>query len=154
MWDKMVDVNEISNIANCEKLKMGNIISWDKEKLKINKAKIEDVDDYSFFCKQQSDIVIFPERRSFISALELCSTVGGKIVVPKSEKENKVIYDVAAMHKTNCIESKSKSSNFGGRVWIGMQNFQWHSFQQNNTNKKYDKYTNWENLFLMKFKPI
>ena len=75
MWDKVMGDDEIATIGSCEKIIKGNIISWDKTKLKINKAKIEEVEDHSYFCKQQADIVIFPERHSLSSALEVCSTV-------------------------------------------------------------------------------
>ena len=142
MWGTVMDNGEISRIANCEGLKKGDIISWNKSKLKISKAKIEDI-DHSVFCKEQSDVVIFPERRSLISAVEVCSSVGGEIIVPKSEEENKAVYKIAAKYTKNCIETKSSSSNIKRFVWIGMQDFQWNPAEQQNINEKYGNYTNW-----------
>ena len=147
IWGTVMGNGEISRIANCEELRKGDVISWNKKKLTISKAKIEDV-DHSLFCKQQSDVVIFPERRSLISAVEVCSSIGGDIVVPKSEDENKAIYDIAAKYTKNCIEAKSSSSNINRFVWIGIQNFQWSTVQQQNTNLNHENYTNWGQSYL------
>ena len=147
MWGRVLGNGEISRIANCEELKKGDIISWNKKKLMISKAKIEDV-DHSSFCKEQSDIVIFPERRSLISAVEVCSSVGGEIVVPRSEEENKATYDIAAKHTQNCIESTSSSSDINRFIWIGMENFQWNPIHQNYISEKYENYTNWGQSYL------
>ena len=42
-----------------------------------------------------SGLVMFPERRSFASAANLCAVMGGSVAVPLNDADNRLLHDMS-----------------------------------------------------------
>ena len=52
LWDKVLDIKEISRLALCQGISKGNIIKWRKENLALNNIVATDVVGPNFYCKE------------------------------------------------------------------------------------------------------
>ena len=76
IWNRILEKEEISKMATCKRLNKGNVVTWEKDKLKFSIDKIIDVEEFSIFCEQETLHVIFPQRFSLDYGRPFCSPGG------------------------------------------------------------------------------
>ena len=76
IWNKILDDDQIVDIANCEYKVQGNVVAWDKPLLDVNDAIIIDVEDSTVFCQDTETFFIIPEKMSFSYGKTICSIYG------------------------------------------------------------------------------
>lgn len=121
IWDHLLDDKTIRNIAQCKATNKGNIVNWEKENYLINKVKVKDGIDPTFFCKQKHHYyVFFPQEETLDNAKTLCAVHGGRIATPNSIEENNFIMSILRNHGSHCLNFQSIRQK-GRAVWLGFQ---------------------------------
>ena len=146
IWDKILEEEEISSMANCTYLHRGNIVMWDKTKLDVSLVKILDIEESSMFCKQDNLHVIFPKKVTLKYGGKICSQFGGKISVPHSEEENEAVRTILNQHTDECIDGKNyKSTEKVHGIWLGAAEYEnkWYEDKNLLTNQYPINYSNW-----------
>ncbi|XP_076047207.1 uncharacterized protein LOC143028722 [Oratosquilla oratoria] len=70
----------------------------------------------SILCTHFEDYtVIFPEQRTFDSAVSVCRAAGGVLEVPKTEEENWLLYQYASVFSSACVDIYSEA------LWLGLR---------------------------------
>ena len=139
VWNYTLSETKIHSIATCGDIEKGNIVSWNLNnlitggKIGIHNVPITKFWDATSFCNINYKFVIFPERVKYSKAKETCTTHGGSVAVPQSEKDNKLLLEIARKHKNSCIVGD-------GRVaWIGAEkvNGIWHKVSSDEHHRTY-----------------
>lgn len=136
MWNFILEDEIVSSMAQCKDTRRGNIIEWDINKWKVNKALIRASLNVTLFCKKNKQLIIFPRRQPLYMAERYCSVHGGKIVTPNSEEENKEVNALVQNYSEYCVNKNNTSSrNWGLLTWIGIKRIgaQWYNVKENNT---------------------
>ena len=139
VWDYVLTDTFIRSMSLCENFPKGNVISWNKENFRINKAKVTTVDDPTSLCTNERNLVIFPEKRTLKAAKNICAIHGGKLGVPQSEEENQEFIEMLLNHKEGC-----KNTNIGTSAWIGLKSndSKWYETNNNDSLGRVARYTN------------
>ena len=126
IWNYTLSESEIREMASCNKLVKGNIVAWEQSDWITNNVLITDLPEKVNLCSNYQKYVIFPERVRYLEAKEICEIHGGILVVPKSDKESRIILDIALTHKDVCINNQV-AERFDV-VWIGATkiNYVWY----------------------------
>ena len=118
IWDRELSVAEIKKMKSCEIFIKGNVIQWDREKLKIvgqnPNIGIENVDDMARFCDKKKFFVV-PQDMDLKTAYKQCEAFGGQIAVPQNERENKMVLDLVKTFPI-CLKDNNNSV-----AWIGIE---------------------------------
>ena len=144
MWDEVLSHDQVRALANCSSTLLGNILPWIKDEFKINEAKVFDIPSTSFFCQEQKQFVVFPQKRTIHRAKALCDIHGGKIAVPTTEKEAKDMKGIIQMHNKPCLAS-SNNVQKGKAAWLGMvrKDRKWY-FSNDKNQLEHINYTSWD----------
>ena len=75
-------------MAACKIFLKGNIFSWEEKNLKLfGSARLDSLPELTRLCLDKH-LFMFHRKRSLVESSQLCSSLGGSIVLPMSEKEN------------------------------------------------------------------
>ena len=85
LWNYVLSEKEILDIAQCNNFKQGNVVAWDREKIRIQNALTHNIHDEKLCCKEQKRFVIFPNKENFLGAKRTCMMHGGRLAIPKSQ---------------------------------------------------------------------
>jgi hypothetical protein len=144
VWSTEIPEKQIEELSKCSTIIKGDVVAWDLKKFLINNAKVKEINDYSIFCKMQKQMVIFPQRRSFRNAKNLCDMHGGNLVLPSSEENGKDILQIALKHKEACLHSTDDLQK-GKTVWLGLERKKWKWYKPDSKNNLIPpEYTNWD----------
>ena len=126
IWNRTLGANDILEMALCQTRNRGNVVAWEMSGLLFHNVILEKNIDISYFCRNNIQHVIFPEKMKVSEAETICKIHGGKLAVPKSNDESKKILDIVAKHKKKCLENPN--SEFENAVWLGARkiNHQWY----------------------------
>ena len=115
IWDRLLLEEDIISMATCQQFLKGNIFSWEETNLKLlGRARLDSLPDLLSLC-QKNHLFMFPQKISLMESSVLCSSLGGSIVLPMSEKENNEVMKVFDEYVEQCADS----SNIG--IWIGLE---------------------------------
>jgi len=120
IWNRILDSNTISGISSCVNFTKGNVVKWEKDKFRINKAKFIEVPDISAFCSNVPEYVLFPQAQTLKNSKTLCTIHGGRIVVPKTENENNAIMGILESHGSHCLQMQTPRQK-NRSIWLGFQ---------------------------------
>jgi hypothetical protein len=121
LWNKVIDPSLIYDAANCKKLIRGNVIKWQKDDFEIKKALTLEVDNILEFCEQEKSHVVFTKTQSIKWANETCTSHGGSLLVPRSEKENQKVFKIMQNHVDTCMPRNRGNYNSGKLIWLGLR---------------------------------
>ena len=68
LWDRVLGEKEIERMATCANFPRGNAMEWDREKFKINKALVKNLDEKGSVCEKGNQLFLFP---SLVSIAEV-----------------------------------------------------------------------------------
>ena len=116
IWDQEISKTEINKMRNCESFPRGNIVQWDRTKLKIVGQEpnigIRTIDK-NFFCKKHTFFVI-PEDNLLRFAYKQCQAFGGHIAVPENDAQNAELLDLVKKFPA-CLDNPNSVA------WIGIE---------------------------------
>ena len=118
IWNYSIDSKTIMNIAQCKRFTKGNIVNWNRENYLINSAVVRDIEDSAIFCTRKTKYLFFPQPETLQNAKTLCAVHGGRIVTPRSAKENEEIYRILKQQGGKCLNMKSARQNERA-IWLG-----------------------------------
>ena len=121
MWDYVLDHQTITEISNCNKTDIGNVVMWKKELWQVNQGEIIDNLKPDLFCQTKTQHVVFPIRQSQKAARTTCEVHGGRIVTPKSIEENERIKILIEKHPECIDDDKTPQGNWGTLAWLGVK---------------------------------
>ena len=117
IWDQEISKTEIYKMRNCESFPRGNIVQWDRTKLRIVGQEpnigIRNIDDRNFFCKKHAFFVI-PQDNLLKFAYKQCQAFGGHIAVPKNDAQNAELLDLVKKFPA-CLDNPNSVA------WIGIE---------------------------------
>ena len=91
IWDRELSQEEIDSMRRCQSFQQGNIITWNKQNLRIKNSgdnlKIENVPDMRQLCRRRQ-YFLFPKYVDLHTASDQCKTFGGHIATPANTEEN------------------------------------------------------------------
>ena len=116
VWDHVLEELAISEMASCEAFPKGNIVSWDKNLWKINKAMIQNLEELTTLCNKNMKLMVFPERQPLEGAKSLCTVHGGNLFTPHSMEQNEEFLNIILKYKDECLENKN-----GLVAWLGLE---------------------------------
>ena len=106
-------------MAQCEYFPKGNVVTWERNKFKINKAEVKVLHDRRDICRKPKKLFMFPRPVLLKEARYLCFVHGGKIFTPESEEENKNLISLANQFKSKC-ENKQQAET-KNIAWLGIE---------------------------------
>ena len=150
LWNYVLDVNLIIDLATCQSLQKGNVVAWKREQIQKHNVIIEDMKDPTTFCTIEKSFVIFPKRKSFVEAKKTCQVHGGNVAVPKNEHENSLILNILKFHGDSCSRESDKSIE--NIFWIGItkRNKVWYEITVDGGVGDEIEYTNWNHIYAEK----
>jgi len=119
-WSKKLSPSQMKALAQCSGVYDSDLLNWDDYE---NSWSLNNTEKLTFslsdFCKNlpTRKLYMFPELRSNVYADEHCSSLGGSLVVPRNEKENLEVVDIAEDYYQVC---KAKQ-NSGKTIWLGVK---------------------------------
>ena len=117
IWNSILNAKDVTDMASCQTMPRGNIVSWEKSTLIGYNVIMEDITDSSYFCNTSTKYVIFTEKMRFSEGMTLCKIHGGSLAVPESDQDSHKILNIVSTHKNICTQdSDSKQED---AVWIG-----------------------------------
>ena len=117
LWNYTLDSSDILEMAQCLKLRQGNVFSWNKSNVVTNNVKISHLANPSMFCEKHHQYIMFPHKMSYPKAKDACEVHGGSLVVPRSSNETRILLDIVSQHKETCLPSEDEENE--GQIWIG-----------------------------------
>ena len=158
LWKGILSTKEISQLATCQSLEKGDIVSWTYDKFNFHNVTGTHHKDLTFLCQEQKKIIISTQKQTFKKARDICQIHGGRLVVPKSEEENKEVMKLLAKHESPCLVQESckesKTNNWDCYIdepvtWIGLKQKGkiWFELDKPNMTDEYTEelnYTNWD----------
>ena len=133
MWDRILSNVEIIDLSECRAYQKGNVISWQQNEFNFRKVTMSKLKDAAKFCAKQKQMIIFPKPRSLLEGSLLCIAHGGFPIIPQSDEENKLVFDIVSQHKRSCMVNKAVNGiNTGKVVWLGLYKYDstWYDFSQ------------------------
>ena len=121
IWDRILDDEEIRDMAERKVFPKGNIISWTYDNFEIKGLKTQNFTDISSHLKNKKQLIIFPKRLLYSVANRLCAAYGGTIVTPESEEENSEVFDVLLKHRGVCLDEFTVTKDPEMGIWLGAQ---------------------------------
>ncbi|XP_042218234.1 uncharacterized protein LOC121863580 [Homarus americanus] len=114
-WNRILDFTTVRKLASCEIQEEGDVVGWSSLSWNISGEVSWRVQDLDEVCERATrHITIFHDRFSLSGALHLCKVVGGRMAVPKTEKENTWIYHTSRDRDNYC--SGGQGSSY---MWLG-----------------------------------
>ena len=140
IWDKVFDENEIKMMATCQSFSKGNIVSWDREKWEINKAKETILVDKRSLCDNIENILVLSKRMGYEEAKTVCKAHGGRIYTPRNEDENIKLNNIVSKNSDICLRKSTLQS-----FWLGAGSINgvWYEMDQNIPDRAI-KFSNWK----------
>ena len=122
MWKTVLEDGIILDLAQCSNTMRGDVVGWEIERFQIFGANVRNIDNAeNHFCQRDPMFVIFPQRQPLNIARTLCATHGGKIITPKSSKENSEVMNILKKHSTTCLEDNVPHvANRDMAAWLGL----------------------------------
>ena len=109
IWDKELSLQQIESMRKCQSFQQGNLITWNKQNLRIEKSgdnlKIENVVDMSQFCNRRQYFII-PKSVDLATAYDQCKIFGGHIVTPTNPEENAQVLSLVKAYP-QCLSNYS-----------------------------------------------
>ena len=125
VWDLILKDEVIEDLGKCRRQLKGNVIAWKEENFKffnITKHRIEDV---STLCNPDERLVVFPERLSLESSVNLCKAHGGFLYTPENQEENDNLLRKVENYGSQCTSSS------GSVFWLGAMTINYSLFKRN-----------------------
>ena len=147
MWNTALSKRQVEKLSNCSLHTKGNIIAWEENRFIMNQVRTEKLKSLSEFCNRNKELIIFPEKRSFEDAKNLCDIHGGQLVVPRNAKEERNIIDVLNIHKSSCLDFSNEIQD-DKAVWLGMErkDKEWYVPEAESQHVPIN-YTNWNSTY-------
>ena len=117
LWNYTLDSSDILEMAQCLKLRQGNVFRWHISNVVTNNVKISHLANPSIFCEKHHQYIMFPHKMSYPKAKDACEVHGGSLVVPRSSNETRILLDIVSQHKETCLPSEDEENE--GQIWIG-----------------------------------
>ena len=128
-WDKILDGETILKLATCLLFPKGNIISWSRDNFRVDNAGLLRLLERPSLCKQEKNLIIFPEKRRIEGSRDLCAAHGGKIFTPKNKKENEKFVNIVMEKRGQCIgEDINDNPSIS---WIGVKSKNYTYYETN-----------------------
>ena len=143
LWDYVVDPSLIVDAANCKTKLKGNVISWEEGQFDIKLSTKTSIQTITELCKHERYFVVFTESHSKASAKDICTSHGGRLVLPGSKTENQNIFESLKDHDSKCLPSNRANSNIGKLIWLGLQSSSRGWEDDNGDSLGPENYTNW-----------
>ena len=125
IWDRVLTQDEILELANCESRPQGNVLGWTEARNRWNLSRIEAKPLLKSPCVADLNegnpfLVVFPERRTIEAALEVCHVHGGRIPVPRNERQNHAMAFTGKQYEPVCSEDGKENLN-QPYIWLGIE---------------------------------
>ena len=147
IWDEVQDDENIAALAACQFLLKGNIVAWNEDNFEFSNVQLTNIDDEKTFCKESKGYIIFAEKLSFSQATTKCASIGGNVIYPESQYENKKVIDILSKHTESCAQKPTSALfSIGKLTWLGVvkRKSQWYQMTYDvKRNYKSINYTNW-----------
>ena len=104
LWDRMLTLSEIEDLARCKTEAHGNAVAWKRNNYKVVKATVYTIKNKDYFCARKPIWIFFPGRRVVSDADRLCKAHGGEVVTPSNEEENSQVRAWYLHHKDECYD--------------------------------------------------
>ena len=146
MWNKILTKEEVFSMATCKSFPKGNVISWERQNFLVNKAVVGNLANPNDICEEEQTLVVFPTKMSWEDAHATCIIHGGKVIIPRSHKENDEIIKVLKKHRNECgFDGTSDLFKTGKAAWLGIKRVQsqWYEFYDGMAEGSLE-YSNWD----------
>ena len=156
IWSYVMNSTQIKNLSRCKSFPKGDILLWDYNLFKFHNVTNVNVKNLSFLCDEEKMVIISTERQPFQIARHICQVHGGRLVVPRSEKENDEVIKLLQKHESSCLmpETCRRSQQLNQpkcykdepAVWIGLRQKGETWFELDNLVEHHaaSNWTNWE----------
>ena len=140
IWDRPLDEELIADLGKCKSFSKGNVVAWDIKNFEVNKAVVENLNDFHDLCKSDDNFLVFSTKQSWPEAWATCRAHGGIIYTPQSEEENLHLLDIMKPHEEKCREPVLKKL-----TWLGIKARKsvWYTMGEREDHLTRLKYTNW-----------
>lgn len=103
VWDSVISMEMITEMAKCKIDHKGNIASWELEY--VDFFNIEPMNmEYDDFCAPSGKLLMISEKMFFADAIDFCKIHGGFLYAPKSKEENEKLLELLKNKYEECRE--------------------------------------------------
>ena len=103
VWDSVISMEMITEMAKCKIDHKGNIASWELEY--VDFFNIEPMNmEYDDFCAPSGKLLMISEKMFFADAIDFCKIHGGFLYAPESKEENEKLLELLKNKYEECRE--------------------------------------------------
>ena len=115
IWDHTLSGDQRDDLFQCSDFPKGNLFSWEEKNLKtFGNATLKPVTNMKELCRKKL-LFLFSNKISLLNSMNICSSLGGRIVLPQNQNENDDVMKFFEVHQEKCIDR----SNIA--LWIGLE---------------------------------
>lgn len=129
IWNISLNEDIILGLSNCSMIKKGNIVAWEKSRMKFYGTDFQET-SYPTLCQKFEKQVLVSKKMSYEVSREYCQIHGGKLHVPESDQANSAMLDLLNLNTEKCSSA----------MWLNFDFWE----DESDQNIVVDKYSNFK----------